>query len=231
MARDITSQITALLEKAQSTNFEAEAQAFYDKAQELMRKYAIEEAQLWAKGEVKENPEIRKVILTSGKRNAGLNGLRTLIYACAKFNRCTSWYTEGTGTAHIAGFESDLNYVELLFNSLRLFGENALVWASIESNEHHRTFDSGFWNGFATRIYSRLAANEVSDSNSTALVLVDRTKAVDKFLNDQGFKFTKGQGSSDRSYDGRRAGAEAGSKASLNPRDSLGSKSKGMLGQ
>ena len=229
MERDMTSKITALLEKAQSTTFEAEAQAFYNKAQELMRKYAIEEAELWKKGERDETPEIREIILATGKRNAGLTGWRSLIYACAKFNRCNTWYTEGTGKAYIAGFKSDLDYVELLYNSLRVFGENEWLWASIESNEHHRTFDSGFWRGFATRIYTRLEENEKSDVASTALVLRDRKDAIDSYLADQGLRFRSGQTSSDRSTEGRKAGAEAGSKASLNPRDSLTGKPKGSI--
>jgi len=219
---ELTEKIAKLLEKAQSTTFEEEAQLFYNKAQELMRKYAIEEAELWKTGKKGETPIVQAFTLGSDKM-AGVEGLNSLLHACTEFNRCQMWYTGNyKAHCHVAGFRSDVEYVELLYNSLRLYGEEKLVWASLESDEHHRTFDAGFWSGFANRIYFRLQEDQLNSPTSTALVLIDRKKEVDRWLaEDQGMRFGKGQSSGNKSYDGRKAGAEAANTASLNPRRGL----------
>ena len=114
--------IRALLAKAEATTFAAEAEAFTAKASELMARYAVDEAMLWAGArDTSGTPtEIRLVLhrpFTAQKAvlvNAVANA-----YGCQalRLGRADDGATEHMS---VIGFASDLSLVETLVTSLFL---------------------------------------------------------------------------------------------------------------
>ena len=118
------SKIQGLLDTYQSlmaTNPEG-AQAYLDKAEQLMQKYTIDAAMLanatrMAGGKV-EKPEERRFTFMSSKDELG-NQWYNLIIAVAKHYDCEFFgWTSGNG--FLVGFPSNLNLVEMVYTSLRL---------------------------------------------------------------------------------------------------------------
>jgi hypothetical protein len=119
-------QIKALLDKADSTGFTAEADAARQKADDLMLAYAISEAEINAarKPEERQKPEMRHIKVCDGGIEIK-DELIILFHDLARHARCKAVFT-GMGdkrfssTATIVGFPADIDYVDMLFTSLRL---------------------------------------------------------------------------------------------------------------
>lgn len=121
------SQVTALLAKADSTEFPDEAKLFRAKAQELMQKYRIEEEDLIAVDPLSIQPEFLLIELCKITNPFEQSYLNLFYYVATHsevevaFKR--NWKT-GVLQAHVIGYPGDLRQVEYLFNSARLvFGE------------------------------------------------------------------------------------------------------------
>lgn len=115
----IIKRVQALLAKAESTQFEHEADAFYAKAEELMTKHAIERWQLAQAKGVTEKPVKRTIIYSTN--DANLPGKKTLLVAAGKASGCQIILAPGTKkqqAAFIVGFAADAEYAELLYTSL-----------------------------------------------------------------------------------------------------------------
>ncbi len=117
---DKLKQVRALLDKADSTPFEGEADSYRKKADALMTMYAIETFELKDQHHDEyEEPELRR--FDYGKVGVPIfdESLSDLFYIVAKANRCEfSFY--GYGHSYIVGFPSDLDYVDLLFTGVRI---------------------------------------------------------------------------------------------------------------
>lgn len=124
----VLEKVRALLAKADSTEFEGEAQVFRDKADELMNSYAIEQ---WQIDEADANanmagrkPERRDVDIAWYWQNsyshikAHLFGLFTSV---ADHCRCKViyWSPEGTNVP-VLGLPADLDYFDMLFTHLHI---------------------------------------------------------------------------------------------------------------
>lgn len=165
----VLQRVTALLAKAESTTFHAEAEAFTAKAQELMTRHAIDRAAVDAGlggGS------------TVGGRRVGIDdpyaGPRYLVLsAVAEANRCRAVWSKVWGFATVFGAEDDLDTVELLYTSLMVQATRAMVAgetspAVVPGGGRIRSFRQSFLVAFAGRIGTRLRkAAEAATADAT----------------------------------------------------------------
>ncbi len=151
-------RVRALLAKAESTTFPAEAEALTGKAQELMARHSIDVALLDA---VAERPD-RPSGLRLGTDAPYAAGKALLIQEVAEANRCESVWSDDLGFATVLGFPADLAAVEVLHTSLLVQATAAMLRGRGErrAGRGRRTkgYDESFLNAFALRIGERLRA-------------------------------------------------------------------------
>ena len=191
----VLNTIRGLLAKAESSTFDAEAETFSAKAQELMTRYAIDVAVLdsasfdgngghtlnaavVSRRLIVENPypDAKMQLLAAV---AASNGARTVFYA--KF-----------GLVAITGMPVDLDLCELLYTSLLVQASRALENAGIDQRTRSRGFRRAFLLGYAWRIRERLAearsradrAAGATYGNSLVPVLANRDKAVSEVFDE-----------------------------------------------
>jgi hypothetical protein len=161
-------KVRALLAQAESTTFEAEAEAFTAKAQELMARHAIDGAVLWARSAREERPITIRVPLDDPYTDVK----SLLLQRVAHHSRCKSVYHRRYGLASIVGFASDVAATEALFTSLLVQSHAALraegAKAGPGGRVRSRSFRSSFLFSFLTRIDERL--REVTARVESAVV-------------------------------------------------------------
>jgi hypothetical protein len=164
----VLQRVTALLAKAESTTFHAEAEAFTAKAQELMTRHAIDRAAV----------DAGHGGGTVGGRRVGIDdpyaGPRYLVLsAVAEANRSRAVWSKVWGFATVFGAEDDLDTVELLYTSLMVQATRAMVAgesspAVTPGAGGIRSFRQSFLVAFAGRIGTRLRqAAEAATADAT----------------------------------------------------------------
>lgn len=258
---DMVRKVAALLETAESFaeqgNDEA-AQSYVEKAHALQQKYSIDQAMIAERTGQKVEKIISKRITMHGKW-----GLRkvTLAHVIAHRTHCTGYYTRGYAKKmgpglvevidydtrvyfyNVFGFESDVDHVEYLINSLNNQLDSALSHAMKNKPawEHGKSYNASFCMGFTSTIGSRLlaasrqaekeaAGGSLTGAQSVALVLVTKKAQVEAEMKAQVGSLRKGNDSHATSGSGYGAGREAGSRATI-ARGSVGGSSKGSLGR
>ena len=217
---DIFRKIRGLLRKAEGTQFEDEATAFLNKAQEMMFKYAVDEEQLWA-SEPESRPGITVMDVEIKDRKAGAMEYRKLLNVCAKYNRCKAWYKPGWSVTHVAGFPSDLVYVEMLYVSISTQMRFALAIGLAKKVEHPKVFRANFMEGYVARIAERFRENETSmkstSTGSTALAIRNREDQVKDYVQREiGTLVTRNVRRMGRSsFEAHEAGRNAASNADI----------------
>ncbi|GAB7003696.1 DUF2786 domain-containing protein [Nocardioides sp. AN3] len=212
-------RIRKLLAKAEATDFEEEAATFTAKAQELMTRHAIDEALLHHedRGDV---PRMIRVPLDAPYADA--KGLLLAVVATA--NRCRSVQLARYHMSSVLGHGSDLAVVEMLFTSLLIQAQKAMVDAGrgqAGRRARSASFRSSFLLAYAGRIAERLASvNEsVLDPQRAAAalpVLRSREDAVEEFLQDRyGDSLTSSVIRGGHDYLGRAHGRQAADAARL----------------
>jgi hypothetical protein len=180
-------KVRALLAKAESTEFEEEADALTAKAQQLMSRHAIDQAMLssQAEGEV---PLGRRI----GIDDPYAQGKAGLLATVAGANRCRAVWMSAYGFSTIVGFPADLEAVEILYTSLLVQAIRALTAAGPvrdrAGRSRTRSFRQSFLIAFAGRIGERLhgaamaATEEATETHGSRLlpVLAGRNSAVDE---------------------------------------------------
>lgn len=138
---DRLAQIRALLAKAEATEFPAEAESFTAKAMELIARYAIDEALLWAEDSGEQEPqELRlvllapylgpKAFLASGVAQAcGCQAIRLGSGGAGSSGRTGN---SGSEVMSIWGFPSDIEVVEQLLTSLMVQMATALLASEVD---------------------------------------------------------------------------------------------------
>lgn len=187
-------RIRALLAKAESTNFEQEAMAFTTKAQELITRHAIDSAMLAdAEGTAGEEPSIIRVPLDPPYWDA--KGL--MLQIVAERTRCRALMMSGLNMSRVVGYPADLEAVEMLFTSLLIQAQTALVQAGRSAPPGTRTrstsYRSTFLVAYAGRIGERLAeinaavASDVTETRGDSFlpVLRAREDAIDDYMNER----------------------------------------------
>jgi len=190
----VLTKVRALLAKAESTEFPAEAETFTAKAIELIAKHGIDEASLAAAGKRSDVVGYMEVAMESPysvERS-------TLLEVVAKAMRCRS-VSKGTGptVGHciVVGYESDLKRVHLLYSSLLLQAMSQVLRQRPPEDRHVSvtTYRKSWFVGFAIAIRDRFREMEREMvqgtgcepvGRSTELVLRDRVAMVDDAFND-----------------------------------------------
>jgi hypothetical protein len=237
------SRIRALLAKAEATEYAEEAEALSARAQELMAKYSIDQALLAADSGREDRPAGRRIAVDNP-----YEGPKTsLLQAVALANRCRVIWSKEVGLATVVGFGADLDAVEVLFTSLLVQANSAMLRAGSRQDAYGRSrtraFRQSFLVSYAIRIGERLAeaaehateeaaaeqqaaagaaaAEDGARSAGTALVpfLAARRRAVDDAVDDL-FGDTLKRGRSVRATDaeGWVSGRAAADQATLHNR-------------
>ena len=152
-------KVRALLAKAESTRFEAEAEAFTAKAQELMARHGIERAILSMHEPAgSDGPTGRRILVPAPYSDAKA----ILLANIAEANGCSAVWSKRLGCATVFGFGPELDAVDTLFASLLVQAGSALRrhGMQIDSFGRRRTksFRRSFLLAFAVRIGERLVA-------------------------------------------------------------------------
>jgi hypothetical protein len=232
---DILRRVRALLAKAESTTPE-EAEALAAKAQELMVRYAIDEAELAKDPRLERKRPTSKRFAYSesrGYKDAKSALLGALERALGVKVALHGYSRSGLEECTVVGFSEDVDFFELLYTSLLLQGFRAAAeaheaapkqweWSERQYQDvyrkpNRRRFTNSFLRGFAYRIGQRLAETrqQVAESTGSELVLVDRSQEVADAFRDL-FPNIRSARSS-HSADGRAwgAGRSAANRADL----------------
>lgn len=150
-------KVRALLAKAESTDFVAEAEAFTAKAQDLMTRHSIDEA-LLADGSG-QSVDVRGVRILIDNPYA-LEKAR-LLDVVARANRTRGVWNDFSSCMTIMGVPTDLMQVEMLFTSLLVQATRAMTQAGQGSSGADRStgFRKAFLTAYATRIGERLRSS------------------------------------------------------------------------
>ncbi|MDQ0380221.1 DUF2786 domain-containing protein [Amycolatopsis thermophila] len=172
----VLARIRALLAKAESTSFPEEAEALSAKAQELMSRYAFEQALV--SGPAAGAGSARRFWL----EQPYLGPKSSLVTAVATANRCRAAFYAELGFVALVGHEVDLDLVELLSTSLLVQANEAMLAAGRRART--RSFRHAFLLAYAGRIGERLdeadraAGDAVADSRLLP-ILARRRQEVD----------------------------------------------------
>lgn len=231
----ILERVQGLLAKAESTEFEEEAELANAKAQELLAKYSIDAALLAAKADMREVPCDKKFRFKNpyAKQHYTLfyrilrvfGGTAVLIERPHKTRNQTVDYYD----LHVMAMEADLLAVEVLYTSLYQQAVTVLARADIPRWENAKTYRVAFWMDFTSEVVERLEAARADAMVSTKItgtdiVLRDRKLDVEKLQADlYPGKMRKVSGPSARaSSAGFEDGREAGRRANLHNHKATG---------
>jgi hypothetical protein len=152
----VLERVRGLLAKAESTTFEAEAETYTAKAQELMARHSIDYALLATEPGRKDEPLGRRLPIDNPYESEKV----TLVNAVALANRAKAVWSQQLGFVTVFGFPADLDAIELLFTSLLVQATRAMTAAgqqrSVDGRSRTRSFRQSFLTGFAHRIGERL---------------------------------------------------------------------------
>jgi hypothetical protein len=192
--------IQKLLRKANGAATPAEADAYFDKAQDLMVKWEIEEAMLFAAGESKDEI-VQDAVLVA--RSGYFASMLQLLYVIGKANNVrvlkrppSSWKKEAGAT--LVGWKNDIERVKMLYASLLIQvgrerkKEMRADYIRAMTPSSRAIWVNSFSMSFAVRIGQRLQEQRArtlktaGDADSTGSMLpavVDREEQVKNFMN------------------------------------------------
>ena len=218
-------KVRALLAKAESTTFPEEAEALTAKAQELMARHAIDDAMVDAEAGTGDDPVGVRVQVDPPYASP-----KSLLLAeVASANRCRSVWSSDLGFTTLFGFESDADFVEVLYTSLLVQATRAMAAAGSQSDRYGRSrtrsFRTSFLVAYSARIGQRLREAEAAsraaaqESWGAALVpvLADRSSAVEDACRSV-FPHLMKRSLSSTNLAGWHAGAAAADLATLSSR-------------
>jgi hypothetical protein len=234
-SKRVLGKIRALLAKAESTEFAEEAETLSARAQELMAKYSIDHALLAAEAARTDEPASRRLPVDNPYEAAKAS----LLSAVAKANRCRTVRYEGLGMSAVVGFGADLDAVEMLFTSLLVQADAAMLRAGAKRDRYGRSrtraFRQSFLVAYAIRIGERLAgvAEEAEHRAAAAApgrgllpVLAARSQAVDDAVDAMfGDSLTYGRGTRATDPEGWYSGRAAADLATLQGHREVSSRS------
>ncbi|WP_374457319.1 DUF2786 domain-containing protein [Nocardioides sp.] len=218
-------QVRALLAKAESTDFEHEAEALYAKAQELITRYALGRLLDTDEASVDErSPCVRRIWLDAPYVAAKAS----LVAAVASANRCRTAFAQRHGFIVVVGAVGDLDAVELLVTSLLVQADVAMARHgsrnAVGGVSRTRSFRQSFLTAYASRIGERL--REASDATARTgghlpVLRSQEERVAEEF--DRLVPHTRGRAASVSNGEGWRAGRVAADLAQLDVRRGLDS--------
>jgi hypothetical protein len=223
----ILARVRALLAKAESTPYPAEAETFTAGAQALMARHSIDHALLAASGQApSDRPTGRRI----GVDNPYEAPKAMLLDAVASANRCRAVWNRTLGFVTVVGYLSDLDTVELLFTSLLVQATAGLTreGSRVDRSGRSRTrrFRQSFLISYAHRIRERLGETTreqteaaVAEAGADRLlpVLASRSAAVDDAMTTLFPELTQTTAGTAWDQEGWAVGRAAADLASLNP--------------
>ena len=219
----ILRRVQALLAKADSTEFEEEAEALRVKANELIATHSITATMLAAEG--RSADALGKVIIYF--TGAYTHNQASLLTGIANVFNCKAVHYAAPGgrktldKAVVVGYSSDLDVVEGLFRIINMQAVHECAQTIPPAWEHGRTYRNSWWFGFNRVVHGRLKkahatavrqASATSNGISAALVLVDRAAKVEAYRDEifSNLRTSKRHARSSFGYcDGKAAGARA----------------------
>lgn len=217
--------VRKLLDKAEATQNAHEADAFAKKAAELVARHRIEPSRLrgGAQG-FGDDLAIRDI---SMGRGAYARGRLALLDTIARYHDVRVVFASTpTGTvAHAAGFTSDLDVVEMLYQSLHTQVAAQMAEQRRATAAATQQFRRSFLFGFADRldqvlgevrrsVHSQAKATQESAS-STELALRERNERVDEFLAQSFGRIRSARPAGAAQIGGFSAGAAAAERADI----------------
>lgn len=214
----ILNKIKGLLAKAESTTFDDERTAFMAKANELMVKYAIDQAQLATENRVSDEVKTNAVFNEGSYAYAESIGWSSL---CKAFGT-VRYYISGSAlnknhTGFVVGFTSDVEVIKTLHASLKLqsitamrkhFKENG--YRSFNGSDRYRDrrqFLISFWVAASAKVEETKKRVVEESTTGAELALIDRAAIVDRHMPSDLSDTTN------RSHGGSRDAALAGGRA------------------
>jgi hypothetical protein len=180
-------KVRALLAKAESTAFPAEADALNDKAQQLMARHAIDQAMVEGRATSGDVRSLQVVVHAPYAKARFL-----LLSAVARSCHCLAVWQQDLGSVTVFGFPAELDAVELLYTSLLMQATTAMVGtnASYRRGTQVAAFRRAFLTSYAQRVGVRLRAAadaaaaeaRVEHGDSLLPVLANRDSAVQAAL-------------------------------------------------
>ena len=148
-------KVRALLAKAESTQFDEEAEALSAKAQELITRYALDQL-LHGASPGGTGHHVRRLWLDAPYTRAKAN----LVHVVAEANRCRAAFAQGCDFSVVVGAAHDIEAVELVVTSLLVQADAAMLRHSRQTSGRARTrsFRQSFLLAYAARIGERLRA-------------------------------------------------------------------------
>ena len=220
-------KVRALLAKAESTEFQGEAEALSGKAQELISRYALERL-VTGTVDPASAPDIRARRLWIDAPYVLAKAM--LVDAVGKANRCRSAVAEGFGFVTVVGDPGDLEAVELMVTSLLVQATAAMLGhvdrGRRDASSRTASFRRAFLIAYASRIGERLATatDEAASTSARRDALVPalrrRTEEVDAAF-DSTFPRLRERRTTYSNGAGWAAGRAAADRARLDPRQRL----------
>ncbi|MCU4186592.1 DUF2786 domain-containing protein [Acidiferrimicrobium sp. IK] len=220
----VLAKVRALLAKAESTSFEAEAEALTAKAQELMSRHSIDDLLARERpGGRRDRPGARRIPVDDPYADAKSTLLSTV--ASANGVRCV-WHPD-LALMTVVGFDADLDGIDALFTSLLVQATRRMVAERPEPDRwgrsQTRSFRQSFLLSFAARIGERLAeaadysrqAAEAELSVSLLPALARRQDEVDEAVSDMFPRLKRHRSRSATNREGWAAGRQAADTAHL----------------
>ena len=222
-------KVRALLAKAQGAATEAEAEAFFAKAEELMTKWEIEDAEIraaQAAGEVTWTINHRSYPLSSYSPVQDSMAMQYVAKAMG-MEAYEVPYVRGCRKAEtvVFGTDDDLDRFEMMWASISLQmirfmkAEENAAW----NRNQQRSFRLGFKVGFGKRVGERIAASR-SKATGKSLVLAGKQDALEAALPDTlRHRNVKVNGH------GLEAGERAANRADINRSERVGGGAKASV--
>ncbi len=184
-------RVRALLVKAESTTFQAEADAFTAKAHELMTRHAIDAAVVEAdESDGSDAPATARIAID----DPYVDAKSLLLQVVAHASRCRTVFHTGLAMSSIVGFPADIAATEMLYTSLLVQAQTALAAEAKRTaaggRSRSRSYRAAFLMAFAIRIGQRLdevnaslvAEAEATTGRSVLPALRRRQSALDDTL-------------------------------------------------
>jgi hypothetical protein len=163
----LLARIRALLAKAESTTFDAEAEVYTAKAQELMARHRIDRALLADAAPVADGDVVARRI---GIDDPYASAKYLLLSGLAQVNGARAVWTKALGSATVFGFPVELDIIEELFTSLLVQATAAMQREGSKEDAYGRSrtkaFRRSFLLAYADRVAERLR-HSVEDTVTT----------------------------------------------------------------
>lgn len=233
----VLERVRALLAKAESTEYPAEAEAFTAKAHELMTRHAIDAAVV--DGHTVAAGWVAAVRIPID--DPYLDAKSLLVHVVSKNTRCRSVHHTGYAMVTVVGASADLAAVEVLFTSLLLQAQQALLAEGSSlppgARQRSRAYRSSFLTAYAYRVNERLAAvsadvtADVAASSGVDVlpVLADRRQVIDDAIDELFGELTSSRRRIPTDPAGWANGRRAADRARLRDPDNLSGGARGAI--